>query len=96
MMDSPSAMAAIIPYSIPLWTILTKWPEPAGPQCRYPSGAVPVAVRVRPGVGSAVPAPGAMLRKIGPRCSTGSSSPPIIRQKPRSRPKTPPDVPTST
>ena len=31
---SPSAYAAIIPYSMPLWTIFTKWPAPAGPQCR--------------------------------------------------------------
>ena len=31
---NPSAYAAIIPYSIPLWTILTKWPAPFGPQCR--------------------------------------------------------------
>src|SRR5674476_608687 len=29
------------PYSMPLWTILTKWPAPAGPQCRYPCSAVP-------------------------------------------------------
>ena len=34
MMFSPSAIAAIIPYSIPLWTIFTKWPAPLGPQCR--------------------------------------------------------------
>src|SRR5664279_4508806 len=25
----PSAYAAITPYSMPLWTILTKWPAPA-------------------------------------------------------------------
>jgi len=30
----PSAYAAISPYSIPLWTILTKWPAPLGPQWR--------------------------------------------------------------
>ncbi len=30
----PSAYAAMIPYSIPLWIILTKWPAPLGPQCR--------------------------------------------------------------
>ena len=29
------------PYSMPLWTILTKWPAPEGPQWRYPSSAVP-------------------------------------------------------
>ena len=32
--DSPSAYAAMIPYSIPLWTILTKCPAPLGPQGR--------------------------------------------------------------
>ena len=30
----PSAYAAIRPYSMPLCTIFTKWPAPAGPQCR--------------------------------------------------------------
>ena len=78
MMDRPSAIAAIMPYSMPLCTILTKWPAPDGPQCRYPCSAVPV--RVRPGVGSALPDPGAMVMKIGSRRRTGSSSPPIIRQ----------------
>ena len=24
------------PYSMPLWTILTKWPEPGGPTCPQP------------------------------------------------------------
>ena len=33
-MFSPSASAAIIPYSIPLCTIFTKCPAPAGPQWR--------------------------------------------------------------
>src|SRR5216683_1229023 len=33
-MPSPSAYAAISPYSIPLCTILTKWPAPLAPQCR--------------------------------------------------------------
>ena len=32
MMLKPSANAAIMPYSIPLWTIFTKCPAPAGPQ----------------------------------------------------------------
>ena len=35
-MLSPSAYAAMMPYSIPLCTILTKCPAPLGPQCRYP------------------------------------------------------------
>ena len=33
-MFRPSAYAAISPYSMPLWTIFTKWPAPCGPQCR--------------------------------------------------------------
>src|SRR4026208_1309954 len=38
----------MIPYSMPLWTILTKWPAPFGPPWRYP----------RPGVSADGPAPG--------------------------------------
>jgi hypothetical protein len=78
MIDSPSPIAAIIPYSTPLWTIFTKWPAPLGPQCRYPSGALPS--RVRLGVGSALPRPGAMLLKIGSSRATAFCSPPIMRQ----------------
>src|SRR5262249_3153628 len=85
----------MIPYSIPLWTILTKWPPPFGPQCRYPRSAVPPLVS-RPGVRAMLPAPGASCAKIGSRCFTTVASPPIIRQYPRSRPQTPPLVPTST
>ena len=41
----------MIPYSMPLWTIFTKWPAPLGPQWSHPSSA---------GVGSApLPALGA-------------------------------------
>ena len=41
-------------------------------------------------------APGASESNSGYSRSTTSSSPPIIRQNPRSRPNTPPLVPTST
>ena len=34
MMSKPSASACMMPYSMPLWTILTKWPAPGGPQWR--------------------------------------------------------------
>ena len=34
MMFSPSAYAAMSPYSMPLCTIFTKWPAPDGPQWR--------------------------------------------------------------
>ena len=84
------------PYSMPLWTIFTKCPAPGGPQCRYPASAVVLLASVRPGVRSADPTPGAIVAKIGSRRRTISSSPPIIRQNPRSRPNTPPLVPTST
>ena len=84
----------MIPYSMPLWTIFTKWPAPTGPQCSQPSSSG-VGSPVRPGVRSMSPTPGAMVSKIGARWVTGPSSPPIIRQKPRSRPNTPPLVPTS-
>ena len=37
---NPSAKACIMPYSIPLCIIFTKWPAPEGPQCSQPlSGA---------------------------------------------------------
>ena len=49
-----------------------------------------------PGVRAIVPAPGASVAKIGSSRFTTASSPPIIRQYPRSRPQTPPLVPTST
>ena len=93
MIDSPSAIAAIMPYSIPLCTILTKCPAPDGPQCRYPWDAWDPGAR--PGVGSTLPSPGAIVLKIGSSRSTAAESPPIIRQYPRSRPHTPPEVPTS-
>ena len=33
-MFSPSVSASMRPYSIPLWTIFTKWPAREGPQCK--------------------------------------------------------------
>ena len=85
----------MIPYSMPLWTIFTKCPAPFGPQCRYPRSAVP-PLASRPGVRGMSPAPGASCAKIGSSRFTTAGSPPIIRQYPRSRPHTPPLVPTST
>ena len=51
----PSAYAAMIPYSMPLWTIFTKWPAPFGPAVqvavlgggRRPGGARACAARRR-------------------------------------------------
>ncbi len=48
----------MMPYSMPLWTILTKWPLPTGPQCSQPSSEVPGSWS-RPGVRSTLPRPGA-------------------------------------
>ena len=33
MISNPSAYDCISPYSIPLWTIFTKWPAPEPPTC---------------------------------------------------------------
>ena len=93
-MFRPSAYEAMIPYSMPLWIIFTKCPAPVGPQCRKPFSAS-TGSPVRPGVRSAAATPGAIDAKIGRSRVTGASSPPIIRQKPRSSPHTPPLVPMS-
>ena len=92
----PSAYDAMSAYSMPLWTIFTKWPAPGGPQCRYPisSGA---GSPVRPGVRRR-----ARRRRARARGRSGRGArpprrrPPIMRQNPRSRPQTPPLVPQST
>ena len=52
------------------------------------------AAPLAPGVAASVPTPGASVAKIGSSRRTTSASPPIIRQYPRSRPSTPPLVPT--
>ena len=57
------------PYSIPLWTILTKWPAPAGPQCRKPRSAV-AGRPLRPGVRAAASTPGAIASNSGSSRST--------------------------
>ena len=67
------------PYSMPLCTILTKWPAPLGPQCSQPCSAVPPALS-RPGVRAMSPRPGARVVKIGSRRFTVSVSPPTIMQ----------------
>ncbi len=70
----PSAYAAISPYSMPLWTIFTKWPAPLGPQCSQPCSAVLGATpsRTRLGVRGADSTPGASASKIGAsRCTGG-------------------------
>ena len=85
----------MIPYSMALWTILTKWPAPCGPQWSQPRSAV-LLPDVRPGVGGAAASPGASASNTGRMRETTSASPPTIRQKPRSSPNTPPLTPQST
>ncbi len=36
MSSYPSAKDCIMPYSMPLWTIFTKWPAPTAPACTKP------------------------------------------------------------
>ena len=57
---------------MPLCTILTKCPAPAGPQCRYPCSAEPRATG-RDGVRGIAPEPGASAAKIGSRRCTGAA-----------------------
>ena len=41
--SKPSPYAWIIPYSMPLWTIFTKWPAPAFPKWAQPFGGASVS-----------------------------------------------------
>ena len=43
----PSANDCIIPYSMPLWIILAKWPAPLGPQCSQPRSASGASSRAK-------------------------------------------------
>ena len=76
MMSKPSAYACIMPYSIPLWTIFTKWPAPDGPQSGpFSRAVVAVAACVR------AMAP-ARRQRLEDRLELldAVASPPIIRQ----------------
>ena len=78
-MSKPSAIACIMPYSMPLWIILTKWPAPLGPGVQIALlGARVAALAVRGG--GMAPRPGASAAKMGSSRSTTAFSPPIIRQ----------------
>ena len=56
----------MIPYSMPLWTIFTKWPAPLGPQWSQPcSAGVGWRRRRGPPCASTVPTPGASASKTG-------------------------------
>src|SRR4029450_4235612 len=76
----------MMPYSMPLWTILTKCPPPLGPQWRYPRSAVP-PMASRPGVRGISPAPGQSCAKSG---STGLTTARAALAKGRVRPLDPP------
>src|SRR3954466_12126677 len=66
----PSAYACISPYSIPLWTIFTKWPAPEGPQCSQPCSSGDGSP-LRPGVRTAASTPGAGASPGGERLQHG-------------------------
>jgi hypothetical protein len=74
-------MSCMSPYSMPLWTILTKWPAPSGPS--HSQQGVPVDLggdgledrfHVRPGLGV----------------------PPGMMEGPSSAPSSPPETPAPT
>src|SRR6266851_496948 len=65
-------------YSIPLWTIFTKWPAPSAPM--YVQHGTPSTVA-------------AIAVSISATCSYDSRVPPGIRLGPRSAPSSPPDTP---
>ena len=70
------------PYSMPLWTILTKCPAPSGPthsQHGVPSGAF-----------------AAIAWKIGFTSGQASTSPPGMIEGPWSAPSSPPETPVPT
>ena len=69
----------MIPYSMPLWTIFTKWPAPGGPQCSQPASPGARSPS-RPGVRGAASTPGASVSKIGSSRPTAAPSPPIMSE----------------
>ena len=79
-MSKPSAIACIMPYSMPLWIILTKWPAPFGPGMQIALLGARVAPRRGRAVAGMPPLPGARAAKMGSSRSTAALSPPIIRQ----------------
>ena len=74
-------MSCMSAYSMPLWTILTKWPAPSGPTW----------------VQHGVPSTWAeMDSSIGPRRSYDSAVPPGMIEGPLSAPSSPPETPMPT
>jgi len=68
-----SQMSCMSPYSMPLWTIFTKWPAPPSPTQSQQGSSRPV-------LGSAAFA--AMAWKIGLTCSHAAGLPPGMRLGP--------------
>ena len=73
-----SQINCMSPYSMPLCTILTKWPAPPGPMC------------VTQGVPSTL---AAMASKIGRMIRHDSAGPPGMIDGPLSAPSSPPETP---
>ena len=77
-----SQMSCMSPYSMPLWTILTKWPAPSLPtQSQH---GVPSATRA------------AIAWKMGLTWGHAAGDPPGMMDGPLSAPSSPPDTPVPT
>ena len=74
-----SQMSCMSPYSIPLWTIFTKWPAPSLP------------TQSQQGVPSSTLA--AMAWKIGFTAGQAAGEPPGMIDGPLSAPSSPPETP---
>ena len=77
-----SAMSCMSPYSMPLWTILTKWPAPSGPTW------------VTHGPASVLR--GDRLEHVLDARAHASSDPPGMIDGPKRAPSSPPDTPQPT
>ena len=74
-------MSCMSPYSMPLWTIFTKWPAPSGPTC-VTQGPESVLAEIDSSTG---------LSR-----SQASTVPPGMSEGPRRAPSSPPDTPMPT
>ena len=81
MTSQASAMSCMSPYSMPLCTILTKWPAPSGPTCVTHG---PASVRA------------AIASSTSRSASQAAAAPPGISDGPLRAPSSPPDTPQPT
>ena len=79
MMSYASQMSCMSPYSMPLWTILTKWPAPFSP------------TQSQHGVPSSILA--AIAWKIGLTSGHAAGEPPGMIEGPLRAPSSPPETP---